>query len=91
MTDRHLSYMRSRDFQAAVAAMEARHTPTRKYRPQTNGKAERFIQTLKREWAYKRLYLSNEERLRALPRWIAFYNRRRPHTALGGRPPVSRL
>jgi transposase InsO family protein len=91
MTDRHLSYMRSRDFQAAVAAMEARHTPTRKYRPQTNGKAERFIQTLKREWAYKRLYLSNEERLRALPRWIAFYNRRRPHTALGGSPPVSRL
>jgi transposase InsO family protein len=91
MTDRHLSYMRSRDFQAAVAAMEARHTPTRRYRPQTNGKAERFIQTLKREWAYNRLYLSNEERLRALPRWIAFYNRRRPHTALGGRPPVSRL
>jgi transposase InsO family protein len=91
MTDRHLSYMRSRDFQDALAEIGARHTPTRKYRPQTNGKAERFIQTLKREWAYRRLYTSNGERLRALPRWVGFYNCRRPHTALGGRPPVSRL
>src|SRR3989442_514830 len=56
-----------------------------------NGKAERFIQTLKREWAYRRLYRTNQGRLAALPRWVAFYNSRRPHTALGGRPPFSRL
>ncbi len=91
MTDRHMSYMLSLDFQEALAAIAAKHVPTRKYRPQTNGKAERFIQTLKKEWAYKRLYTSNGQRLRALPGWVAFYNRRRPHIALGGRPPFSRL
>ena len=91
MTDRHFSYLRSRDFSDALAAIGARHTPTRKYRPQTNGKAERFIQTMKREWAYRRLYTSNGARLRARPGWVAFYNRRRSHTALGSRPPVSRL
>jgi transposase InsO family protein len=91
MTDRHMSYMRSRDFQQALATIGAVHRPTRKYRPQTNGKAERFIQTLKREWAYRKLYTSNEARLRELPGWVAFYNSRRPHTALGGRPPITRL
>lgn len=64
---------------------------TQPYRPQTNGKAERVIQTLLREWAYQRPYASNEERLRALRRFIVEYNTRRPHSALGGRPPVSRL
>ncbi len=91
MTDRHLSYMKSRDFRDALTTIGARHRPTRRYRPQTNGKAERFIQTMKREWAYSRLYTTNDQRLEALPRWVAFYNSRRPHTALGGRPPVSRL
>ena len=61
------------------------------YRPQTNGKAERFIQTMLREWAYSRLYTSNEERLNRLPRWLQFYNQRRPHTALGGKPPMAAL
>jgi transposase InsO family protein len=91
MTDRHLSYTNSRPFQAAVQAIGARHITTRRYRPQTNGKAERFIQSMLREWAYRRLYVSNGARLRALPSWVDFYNRRRPHTALGGRPPISRL
>ena len=91
MTDRHMSYMLSRDFQQALATIGAVHRPTRKYRPQTNGKAERFIQTLKREWAYRRLYTSNAARLRALPGWVHFYNSRRPHIALGGRPPITRL
>jgi transposase InsO family protein len=91
MTDRHLSYMKSTDFQEALSRIGAGHRPTRRYRPQTNGKAERFIQTLKREWAYRRLYTSNESRLRALPRWVDFYNLRRPHTAVGGRPPITRL
>lgn len=64
------------------------HSRTRPYRPQTNGKAERFIGTLLTEWAYARSYLSNAERLAALPAWVDFYNRRRPHTALGGLSPT---
>lgn len=64
---------------------------TQPYRPQTNGKAERVIQTLLREWAYQRPYHSNGERLRALRVYVRAYNTRRPHTALGGQPPVTRL
>jgi transposase InsO family protein len=64
---------------------------TRPYRPQTNGKAERVIQTLLREWAYQRHYNSNEERLAALEVFIHEYNTLRPHMALGRRPPISRL
>jgi transposase InsO family protein len=60
----------------------ARHRWTRPYRPQTNGKAERFIRTLLDEWAYVRLCRSNAERLAALPRYVDFYNQRRPHTAI---------
>ena len=63
----------------------APQTRTRPYRPQTNGKAERFIGTLLSEWAYARPYASNAERLAALPVFVDFYNRLRPHTALGGR------
>ncbi|MEO7667191.1 MAG: integrase core domain-containing protein, partial [Dehalococcoidia bacterium] len=69
----------------------ARHLTTRPYRPQTNGKAERFIQTMLREWAYSRLYQSNGERLNRLSRWLQFYNQRRPHTALEGKPPMTAL
>ena len=64
---------------------------TRPYRPQTNGKAERVIQTLLREWAYQRHYDSNEERLAALEVFTLEYNTQRPHMALGRRPPISRL
>ena len=64
---------------------------TRPYRPQTNGKAEAFNKTLQREWAYVRLYRSNTERLAALPLFLQEYNGDRPHTALGGLPPLSRL
>ena len=91
LTDRHNSYRLSRAFQDATGRIGARHKLTRAYRPQTNGKAERFIRTMLAEWAYVRLYRSNEERLRALPAWVDFYNSSRPHTALGGRPPTSRL
>ena len=91
MTDRHLSYTNSGAFREALVQIGARHLVTARYRPQTNGKAERFIQTMLREWAYRRLYTSNQQRLRALPGWLSFYNWRRPHTALGGRPPFSRL
>lgn len=64
---------------------------TQPYHPQTNGKAERVIQTLLREWAYQRPYQNNRARLRALRAYVKEYNARRPHTALGGQPPVSRL
>jgi transposase InsO family protein len=77
----------------AIACRELglRHLRTRPYRPRTNGKAERFIQTLLREWAYFRLYGTNEERIRALPLWLDRYNWRGPHNSLGHRPPGSRL
>ena len=77
---------------AAVAATNGvRLKRTRPYRPQTNGKAEAFNKTLQREWAYVRLYCSNAERLAALPRFLQEYNDDRPHTALGGLPPLSRI
>lgn len=64
---------------------------TRPYRPQTNGKAERVIQTLLREWAYLRLYESNDEREQALTLYVQHYNIQRPHSAIGGLPPLTRI
>jgi transposase InsO family protein len=87
MTDRGSCY-RSNRFAEAMEVVGARHKFTRPYRPQTNGKAERFIRTMVEEWAYARFYRSNEDRLKALPRWIAFYNARRPHTGLQGKSPL---
>ena len=77
----------------AIACRELglRHLRTQPYRPRTNGKAERFIQTMLREWAYGRLYGTSAERMRALPLWLDRYNWRRPHGSLGHRPPGSRL
>ena len=85
MTDNGVAY-RSNVYRAVLG--ERRHSRTRPYRPQTNGKAERFIGTLVREWAYSRSYRSNSERLEALPGFVDFYNRTRPHTALGGLSPL---
>jgi transposase InsO family protein len=87
MTDNGLVY-RSHAYQAVLADLGARHKRTRPYRPQTNGKAERLIKTLLAEWAYGRPYASNAEREAALPVFVDFYNRHRPHTALGGRSPM---
>lgn len=91
MTDNAMNYRRSRAFLEAMEALGIAHVPIPPYHPRANGKVERFNRTLLEEWAYVRLYTSNSERLRVLPRWLNFYNRRRPHTALGGKPPASRL
>jgi len=90
MTDNGPAY-HSRDFAAACATGGLRHIWTRPYRPQTNGKAERFIQTMLREWAYARSYADADARARALAPWLAHYNRGRPHGSLGGLTPVQRL
>jgi len=91
LTDNAKSYTAAQVYADALAAIGARHKRTRPYRPQTNGKAERFIKTLLAEWAYGNLYRSNQERLVALPRWVDFYNHRRPHTSLDGQVPMTVL
>ncbi|HVN31595.1 MAG TPA: integrase core domain-containing protein, partial [Thermoanaerobaculaceae bacterium] len=68
-----------------------RHLRTRPYRPRTNGKAERFIQTLQREWAYAFPFRSSYLRTRLLKRYLHFYNHHRAHASLGGKPPISKL
>jgi transposase InsO family protein len=90
MSDNGSNY-RSRVMAAVCAQFKIRHVFTQPYRPRTNGKAERFIQTLLREWAYAASYPTSTHRLRALPAWIDYYNHQRPHGALGHRPPASRL
>lgn len=90
LTDRGSSY-RSKLFAAACQQLGLKHLFTRPYRPQTNGKAERFIQTLTREWAYARSYDSSDHRARCLPLYLHDYNFHRPHSALHSKPPASRL
>ena len=90
MTDNGSGYV-AHTFRDTVRDLGARHLRTRPYTPRTNGKAERWIQTLLREWAYARPYASSARRLAALPRWLEYYNTERPHTALGYRPPQHRL
>jgi transposase InsO family protein len=82
---------KSGPFKEILAQASMRHGFTRHYRPRTNGKAERFIQTMLREWAYRRSYSSSAKRRRALPRWLHYYNHHRQHSSLGGKPPVSRV
>jgi transposase InsO family protein len=90
MTDNGSGYV-SRIFRAACAALDVRHLRTRAYTPRTNGKAERFIQTLLREWAYAEPYQTSGDRRRALRSWLRFYNRQRPHASLNYEVPWSRL
>jgi transposase InsO family protein len=78
-------------FAATLAELGLRHVRIRPYRPRTNGKAERLIQTLLNEWAYARVYGSSQERTAALPLYLDRYNYRRPHGSLGHQPPASRL
>jgi transposase InsO family protein len=81
----------SKPFVAVCEQFRIKRLHTRFYRPQTNGKAERFIQTALREWAYGRTYRHSRQRTRYLPRWLHHYNWHRPHSSLGGAPPISRI
>jgi len=90
ITDNGSCYV-SHAFNEACQELGIVHRYTRPYRPQTNGKAERFIQTMLREWAYARAYRTSNQRTRALPKWLHRYNTIRPHAALGYLPPRDRL
>lgn len=90
LTDNGAAF-RSRDFASACAQLGIAHKFTRAYRPQTNGKAERFIQSALREWAYGWTYQNSNQRTQALTSWQHHYNWHRPHAGIGGTFPMSRL
>jgi transposase InsO family protein len=91
MTDNAWAYTRSRRFARLLRRRKIKHKRIRSRRPQTNGKVERFHQTMAREWGYGLVYRSSEHRRRALPHWLGYYNERRPHSSIGDRPPISRV
>jgi transposase InsO family protein len=91
MSDNAFAYRNSRVFKAVLVTHGARHILTPPYTPRWNGKVERFIQTLKQEWAYAHSWPNSAERTRALASFLRYYNRRRPHSSLGDRPPISRV
>ena len=84
------STARSRDAKA-LRRLKIKHLRTRPYTPKTNGKAERFVQTSLREWAYATAYETSEDRAAQLPGWLHRYNWHRPHASIGAKPPISRL
>jgi transposase InsO family protein len=90
MTDNGSCY-RSKAFAKACKRLGLRHIRTRPYTPKTNGKAERFIQTSLREWAYARAYDTSDQRAAELPYWTHRYNWHRPHASIGSKPPITRL
>ena len=91
MTDNGFSYVKNRSLRELLARRGIRHLTTKPYRPRTNGKVERFHQTMAREWAYGLAYRSHRQRNQALPHWLNHYNHGRPHSSLGDRPPISRV
>src|SRR5437660_8907386 len=91
MTDNGFSYVKNRSLAELLARHCIRHLTTQPYRPRTNGKVERFHQTMAREWAYGLAYRSHRQRNQALPHWLQHYNQHRPHSSLGGQPPISRV
>ena len=91
MTDNAWAYTKNRSLRELLTIRGVRHLTTRPRRPRTNGKVERFHQTMAREWAYGLRYRSSRHRAAALPHWLRYYNERRPHSSLGGLPPISRV
>jgi transposase InsO family protein len=91
MTDNAFVYTKSSELARLLEQRGIGHLTIQPHRPQTNGKVERFQQTMAREWAYGLTYRSSDDRARALPHWIAYYNERRPHSGIGDRPPISRV
>src|SRR3954468_8896242 len=91
MTDNALVYTRSRRFAELLGRIGARHITPPPYTPRWNGKAERVIRTLQDEWAYAHRWQNSQQRAKALRSFVRYYNRRRPHSSLGDRPPISRV
>ena len=91
MTDNAFTYTKNRSLRELLAAHGIRHLTTQPYRPRTNGKIERFHQTMGREWAHGRSYPSSTHRASLLKDWLEHYNHRRPHSAIGNRPPINRV
>lgn len=91
LTDNAFSYVKNRSLRELLIRRGIRHLTTEPYRPRTNGKVERFHQTMAREWAYGLAYRSHKQRNQALPHWLHHYNHRRPHSSIGDRPPISRV
>ena len=91
MTDNAWAYTKNRSLRELLTRRGVRHLTTRPRRPRTNGKVERFHQTMAREWAYGLRYRSSRHRAAALPHWLRYYNQRRPHSSLDGLPPISRV
>ena len=91
MTDNAFTYVHNRSLRELLASRGIRHLTTEPYRPRTNGKVERFHQTMAREWAYGLAYRTHRHRQAALPHWLNTYNRQRPHSSIGDRPPISRV
>lgn len=91
ISDNALNYTRSRDFADAIDSIGAQHITIKAHCPWQNGKVERFNRTVQTEWAYRQVFLTNDERAAALAPWLDYYNTRRRHSAIGGLPPISRL
>src|SRR5438094_586685 len=91
MTDNHWSYTKSRSLAGLLASAQINHVLIKPHCPWQNGKVERYHRTLQTEWAYRQVFTSNADRADALAPWLEDYNTQRRHSALGGRPPISRL
>jgi transposase InsO family protein len=91
MTDNAFTYTKNQSLRRLLRARAISHLKTRPYTPRTNGKVERYQQTLQREWAYALEYASSDARRASLPHWVNHYNERRSHSALGNRPPLARV